>query len=369
MFDQIPVRAWLLFGIAAAAYLPGRYAFRYIAASPSRRDVTQPSEDLSWRTPAQFTLNFGALCALAALAIFIFTPAAEQFARSPSFLPFLMVCLGAWSLFTVSRGLVTGQVQPFVKGFNDTYARDGQPKRFWASLAWNALFGCMCLWLAYQTNDDATKQPLRDRCFSDNNAYPPRVGIAACNDLISAGDRPGNNVSDLVRARGFAYYRLGDFSRANSDYSEAIRLNPRDSQSYLNRGLIFLDIGNFGEAAANFTQAHELDPKSPWPLANRGMAFAQEKNQTLAERDFQAVRVIDPSNPVMLRGEALLRLTAGDIRGAVDSLTASMIREPDNPWALRKRAELYWELGEQEKSAEDDKNWQQLMEKTRTTGR
>jgi tetratricopeptide (TPR) repeat protein len=366
MFDQIPVRIWLLLAIAAAAYVPARYAFRYIAASPSRRDITQPSEDLTWRSPAQFVRSLGVLCALVALAIFIFTPAAEQFAQSPSFLPILSICLGAWALFTVALGFVTGRVQPFARGFNETYERQAQPKRFWASSAWNAIFGCLCLWLAYQMNDDATKQPLRDRCFDQDNAYPPLEDVAACNKLIADQDST-YNIPDLVRARGFAYYRSGDFRRANSDYNEAIRLNPIDSQSYLNRGLIFLDIGNFGEAAANFTRAHELDPKNPWPLANRGIAFAEKKNQTLAERDFQAVRAIDPSNPAMLRGEALLRLTAGDMQGAVNRLTASMIRDPANLWALRKRAELYWELGEQAKSAEDDKRWLQLKEKARIT--
>lgn len=363
MFDQIPIRAWLLLVIAAAAYVPARYAFQYIAASPSRRDITQPREDLSWRTPAQFARSFGVLCALVALAIFIFSPAAEQFARSPNFWPVLSVCIGAWSLFTVAQGFVTGRVQPFTRGFHETYERRVQPKRFWASLAWNAIVGCLSLWLAYQMNDDATKQSLRDRCFDENNAYSVHEDIAACNTLIGLAEP--DTISDLVRARGFAYYRLGDFHRADSDYKVAIRLNPRDSQSYLNRGLIFLDIGNYDEAAANFTRAHELDPKNPWPLANRGITFAHKNNRARAERDFQTVRTIDPSNPVMLRGEALLRMTAGDMRGAADRLTASMIADPDNLWALRKRAELYWELGEQEKSAKDDKKWQQLMEKAR----
>jgi len=369
MLDQIPIRAWLILGIAAAAFLPGRYVFRYIAASPSRRDVTQPPEDLTWRTPAQFAFNLGALCGLAALAIFIFMPAAEQFARSPSFLPILMVCLGAWSLFTVARGLVTGKVQPFAKGFNDTYAHNGQPKRFWASLAWNACFGCLCLWLAYETNADAKMQPLRDRCYDENNAYPPRAEIAACNSLIAGADSSKNNISDFFRSRGYAYYRLGDYSRAYSDYTEAIRLNPRDSDAYFNRGLIALPAGAFDQALADCTRAHELDAKDPWAVANRGLAFAWKKDEVHAQRDFQAVRAIDPSNPVMLRGEALLRMNAGDMRGAVNRLTASIVRDPENLWALRTRAELYWELGEPAKSAEDDKKWQQLMEKARTTGR
>ena len=275
-----------------------------------------------------------------------------------------MVGLGMWALVTVLQAVVTGKVQPFAKGFSYTYEREAQPKRFWASLAWNTLIGGFFLWLAYDTNDDATKQPLRDQCYDENNLYPPRIEIVACSKLIAGQD---SSISDLVRTRGFAYYRLGDYRRANSDYNETIRLDPRDSSAYVYRGLIHLDLGGFDQALVDFTRAHELDPKDPWALANRGLAFAWKKDEAHAEKDFRAVRAINPSNPVMLRGEAILRINAGDTPGAVNSLSASLVSDPSNLWALRKRAELYWELGEQEKSAEDDKKWQQLMEKARTS--
>jgi len=331
MFDQIPVHVFLLIAIATAAYAPALYAFRYIAASPSRRDITQPTEDLTWRTSTQFARSFCVLAALAALSIFIFTPAAEQFARSPSFFPILMGSIGAWALFTVSVGVMTGQVQPFGNGFNKTYQREAHPKRFWASLVWNAFFSCLCLWLAYQLNDDASKKPLQDKCYDEDGVYPPQEQLTACNKLIGG---PGSS---------------------------------NDADAYLDRGLVFLDIGKFDEALADFTRAHELDPKDPWPLANRGIAFAWSKNQAHAENDFRAVRAIDPTNPVMLRGEAVLRMTSGDIQGAVKSLSASMIRDPDNLWALRTRAELYWELGEEQESRDDDNRWLQLKKEERIT--
>lgn len=137
-------------------------------------------------------------------------------------------------------------------------------------------------------------------------------------------------------------------------------LRPHDSDAHLQRGLIFLDTGALDRAAADFTRAHELDPEDPWPLANRGLVFAWKEDQANAEADFALVRSIDHSNPVMLRGEALLRNNAGDLKGAVERLTESMKRDPDNLWALRTRSELYWELGEHEKSAQDDQRWVQL---------
>lgn len=74
---------------------------------------------------------------------------------------------------------------------------------------------------------------------------------------------------------------------------------------------------------------------------------------------------MDPDNPVMLRGQALLKRNAGDMRGAVERLSASMSREPDNVWALRTRSELYWDLGEHEKSMADDRRVVELQTKQR----
>ena len=87
MFDQVPVRVWLLIAIAAIAFTPTRYLYRYIAHSPSGRDITQPPPDLGWRKSGKFVRNLSIVAALLGLAIFIFTPTAEQFAQSPHFWP------------------------------------------------------------------------------------------------------------------------------------------------------------------------------------------------------------------------------------------------------------------------------------------
>ena len=389
MFDQIPARVWLLVVIAMVAIAPGRYFYQYIAASPLRRDITQPSEDLSWRTSAGLVRSLAILAALAALAVFIFTPTAGQFARSPSFLPILMVGLGGWALYTVPRGLATGQVEPFVRGFNDTFTRDSQPRRYWASLTWNGLLGCLCIGLAYPMYSDMRGQQAEARCYYHDKGISPQDRVAACNALIGRREGSADERADALAGRASAYFRIGDYHRAlidnsNSirlepgqsyvrynralvyeaigdrpravaDYSEAIRLSPDDADAYLNRGLIFLDTSEYEKARADFTRAHELDPKDAWALANRGMTYAWRNDRARAEADFEAARLIDPSNPVVLRGEGLLAMNAGQFRPAVDRLTESLEVDPQNAWALALRAEAYRLLGEHEKASADRK--------------
>ena len=387
MFDDIPVHAWLLILIAIFAYPPAHYLYRHIAASPARRDITQPSEDLSWRTSARLVRSVATLGALAALAIFIFTPAAEQFARSPSFFPILLVSMGAWALYTVPRGLIAGEVQPFVRGLNETYNRQTQPKRFWASLTWNSLLGLLCIGIAYPMYEDTKDQPLKDRCYYYDRAVSPQQRIAACDTLIDRPKIADADLADALAGRATSYYRIGDYRRAlmdnsNSirlnpaqsyvrhnralvyealgdrpravaDYDEAIRLDPADPDAYVNRGLIFLDSRDYEKARADFTKAHELDPQDAWALANRGLTYAWTNDHARAEADFKAASSIDPSNPVVLRGKALLAMNAGDVKIAVAHLTAALNANPDDLWSLALRSEAYRVQGEHQKALAD----------------
>jgi len=387
MFKDVPAQVWLLIAIAAIAYAPAVYVYRFLAHSPARRDITRLSEDLSWRTLRQFGLSIAMLGGLVALAVFIFTPAAAQFARSPSFMPLLMGAIGAWALSSVPRGLAAGQVQPFVRGISSTFEREMQPKRFWASISWNAIFGCLCIWLAYVTLRDAPDEALKARCYDWKTTHTPQEELSACNELLRKRDDQSNDYADIISARGYAYHRAGDYRRALSDYSTALRvdgdnsyalynrgliyhgrgdykeaiadysrsieLRPENADAYINRGTIYLDTGRFKKSIADLTKAHELDPRNPGPLAIRGMAHAWRYDLQRARTDFAALRAIDPRNPVLMQGDALLKMNAGDLTGAIQHLTAALNRDPKDAWSLRMRADAYRQLGEAEKSRVD----------------
>lgn len=396
MPDKIPATFWLLIVIAAAAWGPALYLYRHVSASPRHHDITQPPVDLSWRSSSQFWRSTFLIVGLSALAVFIFTPTAEQFGRSRAFPPTLMLTLSACATFYAAEGLRKGRIQPLIRGFSNYYERAAQPKRFWASLFWNIALVFIGIWAAFQMITDWNK----DECYDARSVYTPQEGISACNELI---DQTGISKGERALAlayRGYAYQRGGDLQHALLDYSQAIALNPRDAVSlynrgtlyerlgdkrsairdygeslrwwpenasaHFNRGLIFLETGKLDEAAADFTRAHELNPKDPWALANRGIAYAWKNDRTRAERDFEAVKSFDRSNPVLLRGEALLHLQAGERRAAIDKLTEALRVDPKDKWSLRARADAYWELGEREKAQADDDRLGQLVEEERS---
>jgi tetratricopeptide (TPR) repeat protein len=392
MFKQVPIQIWLLILIAVAAFFPARYVWMHVRSSPSQRDITQPPEDLSWRTSGQLTRNLLVLGALAAFAVFIFTPLANQIAQSPRLFPIIILAGGAWALATVALGFARGRIEPFVRGFYVEYERPSQPKRFWVSMAWNTLVGCSLFWIAFLSNEDAVMQPLEERCNDAKRILSPQVIISACDQLLGLSDTETEDQARWFSNRGSAYYMVADYGHAAADYIKSIHLNPGDSAShfnlglvderlgdrlgavarydaairadpedadvYVNRGLIFLDGDKLDQAVADFTRAHELKPNDPTSIANRGIAYVWKKDWVRAERDFKAAQDLDPANAIASRGEAILSIDKGDLQNAAIRLTDALKSEPGDQWTLRKRAEVYELLGKLEESdADRDELW------------
>lgn len=380
MFDDIPVQVWLLIGIVATAYAPVAYVYRYVAADPSRRDVAAPPLDLSWRSERQFIYCSGLLVALAGFAIFIFTPAAERFARSPSFQPIVLGALGCGSLFTVARALATGTIEPLVRGFNRTYERAAYPRRFWGSAAWNIILGGIFLFGGVATIADQE----RDRCFNYQDKLSPQEQLSACDGLLVDQSLSREDRADFMRNRGIARHSLGQSDRAIDDYNRALELNPSDSYALYNRGLLYLEgeqyqfaIEDFGqslklrpdntegyeqraqayaatgvlvEAIADITRVLHDRPRDESMLVWRANLYAERGDLAAAERDLDAVRGINPSSVLLLRGEAILSLAKKDADAALVKLQAALAREPGHLWTLNTMANIQQSLGQHDEA-------------------
>ena len=55
-----------------------------------------------------------------------------------------------------------------------------------------------------------------------------------------------------------SYNELGQKEQAIHDYSEVIRLNPKDANAYNNRGLVYQTLGKAEQAQRDFDKAKEL---------------------------------------------------------------------------------------------------------------
>ena len=271
MFDNVPVRVWLLLLIAIIAWAPAQYVFKYAVRSPSRRDITQPAEETDWRSSGALKRNIAILAGLAVLAVFIFTRAAAEIAQSPTFLPILMVGLGGFALWSVVSGYLSGAIEPMVRGVSWKFNRSEHPKRYWTSMGWNGLIGGFLFFVGGQLVVEAPTQALRDRCYDRKDIWSATEELAACNRLLA--EHPDDDRSGVLAARGSGFYRLGEYRRSGADYDTAIRLDPQDGSSHYNLGLVHERLGDRERAVVDYEAAISIDPKNAEAYGIRGLIF------------------------------------------------------------------------------------------------
>jgi len=98
-----------------------------------------------------------------------------------------------------------------------------------------------------------------DLCADDGADAPARID--ACTRLTRSGKYRGNNLAAVYNNRGIAYRRQNEFARAQADYTEAIRLNPRSSYFYASRARAYDKLGDDAKAESDRARAKELEGK------------------------------------------------------------------------------------------------------------
>ena len=69
--------------------------------------------------------------------------------------------------------------------------------------------------------------------------------------------------------RGLVWQSKGELDHAIADFSEAIRLDPKDAPAYNNRGHVRKLKAEFDQALADYDAAIGLDPRDPAAYNNR----------------------------------------------------------------------------------------------------
>jgi len=112
--------------------------------------------------------------------------------------------------------------------------------------------------------------------------------IAACTEVINDSGESAGDRAVAYYNRGNAHADKGDLDRAVADYSnraiadytEAIRLNPKNANHYSYRPGAYEAKGDFDGAIADYTEAIRLDPKNANLYIYRGNAYKARATST-----------------------------------------------------------------------------------------
>lgn len=378
LLASIPPQTWLaLVGVPIA--LPSAlYVIRYLSQARSRQDITQPPEDLSWRSGPKFLASIFVVAGMAAVLIFAFTPAAERLAKSSLMIPTILAGVGSVILKIVFDAWRKGVAVPLVAGFSREFDSETAPRRYWGSMAWNSTLGLTLLFAAPQGWQDAREEP----CFlSGDDGGSPKDGIDACNLALVDGSSSSSRRALILRHRGDWHARSGENEAALADYDRSLELDNSKPETFHQRGLLHQTInrpylawedfnsvlnldpdhvdalasrgnikfndGYLEGAADDFDRAIKLRPPDAWLLASRAYAYAGLKRLDEAERDLAAAERLDPDSLSAARGRIVVSVVRGDIADARRRLQKILADDKDDDgWARGMLDRLRRQSGE-----------------------
>jgi tetratricopeptide (TPR) repeat protein len=100
---------------------------------------------------------------------------------------------------------------------------------------------------------------------------------------------------EVYYARGSLYWRRWDYARAIPDLTQAIKLDPNNAVIYIMRGTAYSMKDDHDRAIADYTQAIRIDPNYAQTYNYRGEAYYNKGDYDRAIADFEAALRINPN--------------------------------------------------------------------------
>lgn len=200
--------------------------------------------------------------------------------------------------------------------------------------------------------DDMFKQPAAEFLNPLNVPKPAEAALSAEDyynralDHEAAGNRDGaiadysealrlnprdadshNNLANLLMENG-------DMLRAMGHYNRAVQNDPTSALHYNNRGLAHYRgvlEPDYALAIADFTEAIRLQPDYDQPYLNRGAAYAALNDYAAAVADYTEAIRLNPTLASAYYNRGIIRKELGDIDAAIDDYRQASLYAPDDP--------------------------------------
>jgi tetratricopeptide (TPR) repeat protein len=166
-----------------------------------------------------------------------------------------------------------------------------------------------------------------DTCDNSHGTSSDDV-VAACTRLISSGRASGETLARYYNNRGVAFANKHNYDRAVEDYSQAVKINPRNITAFHNRGLSYHQKGDDKHAVEDYTRAIGLDSKLTKAYLDRARAYRVLRDYDKAIQDADAVIRLDSklAAAYLLRGSIYGQ--KGDYDHAIPDLDRAVALDP-----------------------------------------
>ena len=189
------------------------------------------------------------------------------------------------------------------------------------------------------------------RCMNSDKASQPDASIVGCNAVIR------ETVKSLAAAyyyRGAAYVAKNEWDRAIADYSEAISIDPNESDYLNSRAAVYEHKKDMAKAMADYDQAIKLNPKSIYAYNNRGAGFQRRGDFARASADYGEVTKLQPNNADAWAARCWVRAAGGrEVQQALGDCDQALKIKADAPDVLDTRGFVNLRLGKMDDAIRD----------------
>jgi tetratricopeptide (TPR) repeat protein len=143
-----------------------------------------------------------------------------------------------------------------------------------------------------------------------------------------------------------------DYAGALADYSQTIQLNPQHDEAYIARAMIYqINKENFEAAIADYTAALQVMPSSSTFLS-RGWCYWRIDQNEAAIADFTQAIALEPSVDGYAR-RARSRREVGNLAGALEDCETALSLNAKSGFTYFQRGEVYDEMGDTDSALKD----------------
>jgi len=189
---------------------------------------------------------------------------------------------------------------------------------------------------------------------SCSKAAQPNAAIDACSKMIAESKAPAKKAALLVR--GDAYKRKGMNQEAVVDFTEVLKLHPKNETALLGRGESYLADREFDRAIADFAALAAVAPEHATALIGLGYAHLAKDETELAVEAFSRALAADARNGVAFNNRGLAYKKLGNLDLAIRDFTSAVQFHPLYALAYNNRAYAYEAKGDKQRAVDDFRN-------------
>jgi tetratricopeptide (TPR) repeat protein len=172
-------------------------------------------------------------------------------------------------------------------------------------------------------------------------AQKPGDAVSTLTPLLE-GKSPDAQALELAST---AFEAMGDTARAVSTLRQAILLEPRNTDLYIDFANIAFAHQSFQVGINVINDGLTLQPRAAPLYLARGVLYVQLAEYDKAEADFERASELDPSQSLSAAAQGLAAAEANDLDRALATVRGKLARTPDDPLLLYVQADILAQKG------------------------